>query len=141
MAESGDQLDRAGMLPVRKIFSPQTVVAVSEKVTATAAGHVTVKPLAPQEAGILFALALNAVKADAYDHVSCNTVNGRRAIRWGYTNISCRNGCACGPGELFGECSICSDILLDDGHEAIGDYGGNGVTMEPQGRGENTHKS
>lgn len=87
------------MEPVRKMFSkfdgqfmkwsrvsfcvpPSTVLAVTLKVTTTCGpawlwqSDGTTKPFAPQPAGIVPFLAMNAVKAETYDHVRSVALTG-----------------------------------------------------------------
>jgi hypothetical protein len=65
----GDQSLRASTDPARKIFSPKNVVAFTLKVTETCGGGThfegTIKPSAPQLAGVIPAYAEAAVMTDA----------------------------------------------------------------------------
>jgi hypothetical protein len=69
----GSQLESWLKFPVTKMFSPNTVVAVTAKVTATVGPPVpgwhapvgALIPDAPQVAGTMFARRSNAVTADA----------------------------------------------------------------------------
>ena len=67
IALSVEKFFRVSLLPVRKMFSPKTVLAVCVKVTVTSpvVEQDADRSLAPQDAGNLLSLALKAVKAEA----------------------------------------------------------------------------